>query len=483
MKTFHYLLLALSVALAVTLGACSDSGNDLLETIPADAMAIVKIDAESLAKSAGCKKDGIKWVPGETLGKVLGELTSSEKKKIEDALALLGGIEAKNTFYFYYDNTPCITATMLDADRVCDAVKKELGEPESIEGFDVYDNCVIVRGKQLWFTNGIEKLKKMLEAAKKNPVGSNKVMGGYLSGDKQTMRIVVNAASVYKNFGGLVATLPAASTFANAYWCYAINLDGNHATFRASFKDADGKTLSAAEQMTPIDPAVAALMPDNPILACAWGKVSDEIMDAMLNNAGPAARNMLTPYLHAINGSAAFGVAAPASFNDLLKPAEWTLTMAIQYDEKTAGEILGMTSMLTTMGKATIEQLADQQCVTIPDAFGAGKDAKLYAGYINGMLAISTKPISAEHTNGLAKLSKGQCAVSLIDLPVKGHIAEGFKLPFGLTGTSTAADETCIGELTLDGSDKPVIESILALAVDKAFQRNAVETFNKLCEE
>lgn len=483
MKTIHYLLLALSVALAATLGACSGSGNDLLETIPADATAIVKIDAESLAKSAGCKKEGTEWVPGETLDKVLGELTSSDKAGIENALALLGGLKADNVFCFFHEGDTYLTATMLDAARVGDALEKELGKPDDADGFKVYDNGVMTRGKQLWIAESTEKLVKTLEAAKKSPAGNNKVMGGYLADDNQTLRIVVNAASVYKNFGGLVATLPAANTYANAYWCYAINLDGNRATFRASFKDADGKALSAADNMEPIDPAVTALMPDNPIMGCAWGKVSDEIMDAMLSNAGPAARNMLTPYLHAISGSAALGIAAPASFNDLLKPAGWTITLAIQYDEKTANEILGMTSMLTTMGKASIEKLADQQCVTITDAFGAGKDAKVYAGYINGMLAISTQQITANHTNGLTKLSKGQCAASLIDLPVKGHIAEGFKMPFGLTGTSTMADETCIGELTLDGSDKPVIESILALTVDKAFQRNVVETFNKLCEE
>lgn len=483
MKTFHYLLLALSVALAATLGACSDSGNDLLETIPADATAIVRIDAESLAKSAGCKKDGTKWVPGETLDKVLDELTSSDKESIENMLALLGGLEAEDVFCFFHDGDAYLTATMLDAGRVGEALEKELGKPEDTDGFKVYEKGVMTRGKQLWIADNTEKLMKVLDAAKESSARDNKVMGAYLSGEKQTLRIVVNAASVYKNFGGLVATLPAVDTFANAYWCYAINLDGNRATFQASAKDTDGKDISYADKMAPIDPAVAALMPDNLILACAWGKVSDEIMDAMLSNAGPAARNMLTPYLHAINGSAALGIAAPANFNDLLKPAAWTATLAVQYDEKTANEILGMTSMLTSTGNVTIEKLADQQCLTIPGAFGPGKDAKVYAGYISGTLAISTQPISAGHSNALAGLSKGQCAASLIDLPVKGHIAQGFKLPFGLVGTSTASDDICTGELKLDGSDKPFIESVLALVVDKAFQRNAVETFNKLSEE
>ena len=153
MKTFHYLLLALSVALAATLGACSDSGNDLLETIPADATAIVRIDAESLAQSAGCKKDGTKWVPGETLDKVLDELKSTDKESIENMLALLGGLEAEDVFCFFHDGDAYLTATMLDAGRVGEALEKELGKPEDTDGFKVYEKGVMTRGKQLWIAD------------------------------------------------------------------------------------------------------------------------------------------------------------------------------------------------------------------------------------------------------------------------------------------------------------------------------------------
>lgn len=478
MKTIHNLLLLLCVAIAATLGACSDKGDDILKSIPAESSFIVKLNADEILKSAGCDRESGKYVLGKTLEDLASGMTSAERLKLDEVLAAMPAVDSENIYFYLYHNTPFLTCELKHADMLVAAMEKELGSPEQQDGYKVFEHMIFIRGNRLWVANDLEKLTEALEEAGKTP--ASEVAPYAKTFDSN------HAASIAMNYNSLLRGNPylaysalSFGDFGKYFFAYHIDFDKNRMIADGCALDPDGNAISFADKVSAFDTRIAGFLPENPILALGTGKIDGALFEQALANTNDMVRNNVMPYLTAINGSIAMAIAPPTRFADLLKPNEWTFTACVGYESGKAGEVLRSVLDLGAQG-LDIKELPDQLCVTVPGGLGAYNPAEFYIGYINGTLVASNKRITSTHSGEVGKRFDGFYYAGIFDLPADGDIVKGFGAPFGIKVNATCTDAVMHSEFLLEGSELPFIESIIQAATDNSFHRRAVEAFNNL---
>lgn len=86
MKIFERLVYCVAVVTLVVTAGCSSGKpgdiNGLLETVPADASAVMVMNMHAMLEKAGCKVNGSEVVPGKELASVLETTNNQELKKL-----------------------------------------------------------------------------------------------------------------------------------------------------------------------------------------------------------------------------------------------------------------------------------------------------------------------------------------------------------------------------------------------------------------
>lgn len=480
MKTNH-LIVAFFAFFAITLISCSESEENVLTSIPADTGMIVRLNADKFLTSAGAQKDGNTWTFGQGIENILATMTSgtrSEFMKLMDALPVL---DYENIYVYEYKSSPIATCITKHPGALADGLEKELGKPHKIDGYSVYNHVIILKGNRVWIAENIDKLMDSLEDAAKSPASNVDIISKNI-GNKD------KAATVIANYSALLAHNPYIqmaggkdiyNMYEGHFVTYSIVFDSNKMLVDGSMYDRDGKAVSIAGKLAPIETSFTRLLPANTILAVASGKPSDEVSNIIIESLSGLGIQDVRPYIEALNGSMAFAVAPPSAFNDILDLSKWTLTISAGYDKAKAEEIIGMAEDMGTHD-INVTRLADQTRFNVPGGIGLMNPANFYLGYIDGMLVASTQPISTDHKNSLAANFNGHSSAGVFDIPADGDIVKGFGAPFGLECHMSGDDDKFISECEFTGSPYPFIESIIVAATDKKFHRDAADAFMRL---
>ncbi|MBJ2184639.1 MAG: hypothetical protein JFR38_09065 [Muribaculaceae bacterium] len=482
MKMHNTLLATLIFAFALTLGSCSGSGDDILATIPADASMIEHIDAEAIIGSAGCiKKDG-KWELGGTLDRLCESLNSEERDNIEGTLAALPVVDAGNIYFYTYRNHGFVTCLVNHPTVLAEALETHLGRPDKVGGFKVYEDKIALRGNQAWLSDDIDALADALKSAESKSVADNKDLVKALELNGASFTCVINPASVIAANPYLAISQSSADGFLYNLAAISGTLKENKIEGNAYSFTTDGEKISMADILGPIDDKFTNYLPDNTLIAYAFGKINNQWLEKYAEATGMRGIGAVKKYFDAVNGTGAIAIAPPTKFDNILKLSEWTATIAVQYDKGTADQLIELAASLETHGMK-VELLSDQLCVSVPGGIGLLNPANFFIGYFDGMLIASTRRIEKKSDSKLGHYFNGYSAAGFISLPADGDIVKGFGAPFGLKCTVVSTDKDTHGVLELEGSNKPFVESLISAFTDDAFQRKAIETIGQLQEQ
>lgn len=457
MKTFRLISYFCFLSLVFAVSSCSKHENaDVLSTIPAESAYVLRLNAKTILENAGCTYDSDGWHAGSALEALLSQSTSSARTDFENILKLLPAVESQSFYVFGYNNNFYATCALLDRDAVASALAGELGSPKRHNGFDIYEGNVALRGNQLWYTTDVDVLGKTITEAAESSVLSVKQMSALQEcGAKTALTAVINNRILAASLPYITGGLGYLSKYQNSFDVYEFSLDGPAMKGCGVRYDLEGAMLSIDPLMDKISTSFAAQMPANAILAFAFGKPSQEYINGLLDGLGAygmANVEQVRPYLEACTGTVSVSVAPPSDFKRLLNWQDWRFTATVQYEKDKAQELISMAAPLKEMNFAM--------------------------SYVNDMLVLTnTRPDERK----ASYVDVFDCNAGFIaELDPKGDIVTGLGLPFGFKIEAMAKGETSEIMLTLEGSDAPMLESIIKLASDTRLQRRIMANFMQL---
>ena len=475
-------LWAIAITLLMALGACSHDSDNVLRTIPADSEMVAKINLNAILSSAGCKEDGGKWQLGSELEALTKEMNDGERMKLLGAIDAIPAVDADNIYIFRYRTNTVLTCGLKHSDALAAELEKEYGEPVSFDGLKVYDSMFAIRGNQMWITDRTDLIADMLKAAQKTSAADCAPMEDCFSAGESDIAVCTNYAASLRNVAMIMPGFSMPEEFTNSYAIYKIHFDGNSARMEGSVVNDKMKTISAHEYMKPIGSDVCAFMPARPAAAFAMGKFDEKIIDVLKSSVPGYARSQVSEVLDALDGSICMGIAPPASFENLLQPELWTLTIAVQCKKDKAEELLGLLPMLAQNDNAELTQMDDQTRLCFKGGLRKRHDLNVYIGYFGGTLVASTQPVAADSNKDLGRKIGNSYFAGIADMPASGETIKGLGLPFGLTGEMHTGKDDFSGHATLDGSDRPFLAAIIGAFTDDAMHRRVGETIGRLAE-
>lgn len=455
------------VAVAVMLGACSRSGNDeILDTIPAEAGFIGRLNAKTLLESAGCRLEGNEWKAGKTVQALLDQSIRRTRRNTEDILKVLPAVDRQNIYIFSYGHNFFMTCLLTHPDAVAAGLEEKLGSPEKKDGFSVFENNIIMRDNQLWMAEDVEDVQKMLKAAANAPASGHKAMSKLSTSDETAASFVMNTGAILKDMPYAAYTPVGDVTFMmNSYPVYDIRLDGAKMHMEGTTYFENGDLMDTKEYIENINTSFCNYIPENTVAAVACGKLKGAFMEQIKKSLAPAA----APYLDAWNGTLSIAYALPADYRQLLRKEDQHIIFTVQYDKAKAMEILDMAAAQLPGVKRQGDKLT----------LDLGNGVCINATYTEDMLIFSTDPI-AKHNAVREEMFKDNSGAMFVDLDRNNALVQGLGLPFGFKLDSRSKDEKGYADIVLDGSEQPFIESLLRLATDTALQRSIVAKASEL---
>lgn len=470
MKTTRMLMAWLIATLAVVTAACSHKESEILESIPAGSDMIARINCEDILESAGFTRNGGKWEAGKVVNDLLGELSSNDRLEFEKFISATQAIDARNLFLYVYEGDMYLTCILTHPDQLAAALEAEFGKPESTNGFKVYRDNVMIRDNRLWIAEDVRHLTKVLEIAEKSPATESKSVMATFAANGSAMDISMNPGKLFARNPYMMAMGIDIKELENTHISYTATLNKNTMKIEAATYDEDGDKVPVGDLVTPIDASFIKFMPANPALTLAFGKVTDEFMRGILGDVPSMQRNVVEPYLMAVNGTFAISAALPEDVRRFTDPAAWGITLAVAYDESKAGEILKMAAGLESMDGVTVRALPDQLCIS----FTGANMPDLYIAYKEGYLVASTRPVTGENAGLKPGNFDKYYAAGTLSIPADGNFGKAVQLPFGVDGHMECENEVMYSYTEFTGSPYGFIESIISLVTDRALQRRVV---------
>lgn len=462
---------ALALMLTMMMGACSSapSAEEILETIPANSLTVIRFDIKSMLDNAGVKESGGKYDLSDDLDRLFDELPSGVREKAEDLLRVLPAVDAENVFFFFTEKEEfAFTAGLKHAGEVADALKKEFGSPEKDGEFSIYevdrDVRVILRKNQMWITESDSRLTRALDRAADDNFTSFIGPAQHLL-ESRTLSVVLNLKSIYKISG---ADFPAQlEDYKKDFVTIDANLDGPALTVESSMMNADGKNTYPGDMFEEINTSFLRYIPGDATAVFAVGKPTEAFKDlvrSMINEASGR--------LFSIDGTSGFAFMMPNSFNEILEISNWN--------------VIGFTHMPQDM----VNELADSMYDQTPNVahqynytnpwgysmIGFGGPT-VYWGNYDGYLIYSTQPITSNNSNSFTTALEGKRGAGCVLLPKSCPLMTEFEIPFGATATFALESDGAKGVLKLTGTEDGILESFIRLAADKKWQRRITDKF------
>lgn len=465
---------AVALMLTMLMGACSSapSAEDILETIPANSLTVIRFDIKSMLDNAGVKESGGKYDLSDDLDRLFDELPSGVREKAEDLLRVLPAVDAENVFFFFTEKEEfAFTAGLKHAGEVADALKKEFGSPEKDGEFSIYevdrDVRVILRKNQMWITESNSRLTRALDRAADDNFTSFIGPAQHLL-ESRTLSVVLNLKSISKVSG---ADFPAQlEDYKKDFVTIDANLDGPALTVESSMMNADGKNKYPGDMFEEINTSFLRYIPGDATAVFAVGKPTEAFKDlvrSVVHHVDEAVERVLS-----VDGTSGFAMVMPETFNEILEQSNWNYIGFTHMPQ----------AMVNELADGMFEQapnVAHQYNYTNPWGYsmiGFGGPT-VYWGNYDGYLMFSSQPITSNNNNSFTTALEGKCAAGCVLLPKSCPLMTEFEIPFGATATFALESDGAKGVLKLTGTDDGMLESLIRLAADKKWQRRITDKF------
>lgn len=476
------------VIMTLLLNSCGSApdAEKMLETIPADAFFVVRVDAGKIIDNAGIELKDDKYVLSDDLDKLYDQLPSDGRDAVDAILKGLPALDVKTFMVYMYDKERVIATCGLEHEKEAKlALEKELGKPSSEDGFDVFDNdgvVIAIKDNQVWLSDKLKYITKALDMAKEKNFTANEAASAYLMGE-HAIAFTANIASVYDfaiSEGGRSAEqqLETFKEYKDSYICMAVDLDGATIKYTCSAIDNTGKAVAPFQATEMINTDFLGYVPGNAIAVAAMGAPTSQVLD-QINKTTNYRNQEFAKYIDGINGTIAFAVVPPASIGEMFRTENWGFTLMAHMPSYLSTDIMNMiVAQFNDPYYYTIVAEGDQYHVTsryrtLFDSYN------IYFGTFNDYLIISNRRISGGQSGtSLAKIFEGQRMEAYAALSKDNSLVAPLNLPFGAEAKFIGDSSESSLSLSLTGTSKKFIEAIISLAADQRLQRNIIEAVN-----
>ncbi|MDE6037306.1 MAG: hypothetical protein K2G05_03490 [Duncaniella sp.] len=440
--------------------SCSKRG-EILDTVPADVVAVATVDIESLCESAGVKftpEGGIETIDridALVTGNLREALTRASALKASGAVDLSDAVVGVNA-----DNETFITLAVSDAKALREATADYLTWSDDASSYAIAENgntAFVANDSQLWImggsaNNAIKSVETMLKSAKELSINGLDGISQVLARDNMVNMAVAS---------GSMLIAPAGDTSVapqEREWnVLALNVSPDNALVGESeIMQATGRTV-VPKGMKSINPALLAYVPESFNFTFAAGLTPQfdwsplkQIVTVVGGFQAAAFMSVITPYLESIDGTLLMALKLPDTAG--LRSADPTdldfIVMVRMPQDRVNGLISMIGSMCATAGVSP--RMAGEGQMIIPQY---GRD--WYIGNVDGCFAISTIGFDNTSNNSLAPV--------FVNRDMAADLS--FNLPDGAGAQLSATMTDGKGQFTftIPGSQTPLPAHILSL--------------------
>lgn len=378
----------LIVCVATVMSGC-DSDVRLLDTVPADAAAVVAVNAVRLNEELDGVRNGGKLTADETLDRLLVNSTDRAKKQIKTMLMSTAVDRNMVVAFAIHDKDGLrgvkemiksgVYILTFKINNVAELTEQlEAGARQTVGDFDAYSldyTTLFVKGKQGWIMDGdpqrsAKLLSEQLTIASNKSIASLKGVGKFLERNDEVMRIAV------------------AMTAANAtgWTCVDTSFDNNSTEIDvdAIYLNADGDEVDMDTNLQKINSKLIDYTAPSDVFVAAMGLRSDTDWDAILGYVQDVypldykqrtLMGLILPYLRRIDGTimVAAGPMADATMSagDIENQISFVVAIEMSKEniKKTMSDINGLISTMGLSalrdGKTIVWQVAGSPAITL----------------------------------------------------------------------------------------------------------------------
>jgi hypothetical protein len=318
---------------------------------------------------------------------------------------------------------------------------------------------VAVRDAQGWAFSGEKAMKKamsdIVSLDAKKSLAAQEGIAEFLHSEN-----AVNVAA-------LIDKKPEKDQSAGRRACVGVSVADNAIGVNAQILSPDGKVLDFAPEYQGINTTFLQYLPESYVAAAAIGCSPDIDWKALAGAAalvgGSDVSSMLQmalPMLSSLDGtvSVAVGPAGGAPAIADINLHTWDVTIMAHMPQDDIDSTLGQLSMLAmATGAKAVDTTDTMTTYRLPDG------SEVYAGTVDGCLALSTREFVAAGGSPLADTFDSASAAVAVNIPAGSEIVKAFNLPWGFNFTLRMQQTSLEMHLSLNGSNQSVLQALLGL--------------------
>lgn len=404
MKNFssHFTLTAILFFLLSGLVACNKDSEKLLETIPSTANFVADVDLPEVLKGLGAEVNNEELIIPDSMKFISAVFGENAKEIINNFYQAFH----TNHFTFFQDSiTGNSVITMLVRDNK--AVDK-LFENMKVEKKNGYKVCVnsdgvtlLLKKNQFWALksdNAVEEIDNILSSAKESNMAQMTGLVDFLQREE--------CASIVSNIDGFGT---------DGQWaCMDLVVKNNKVVINGQLMETDGKVVEL-EGLQPLQTDFLRYLPGDMNFVAAIGatRTTDwSLLNKIMSTAEDAQLagfyDTIVPYLHSADGTVA--IATTIDTDDVMNTGANFFMMMHMPRHKIVDGLNEIENRMISAGAKPVRDADGNLSL-------AGSGMSLYAGEIDGYLAIATMPLTPTRNNEFAPYFVNRNAGVYINLP------------------------------------------------------------------
>ena len=441
--------------------SCSKRG-EILDTVPADVVAVATVNVEKLCENAGVKftpDGGIEVaapIDAHVTGDIREALTRVSQLKSSVAVDLTGAVMGVNAA-----NETFITLAVNDLKALRESTAEYLTWSDDASSYAIAENgntAFVANDSQLWImggsgNNAIKNIETMLKSAKEQSINSLDGISQVLARDNMANIVVASGSVLFVPTSGNISAAPQ-----DREWnVLSLNVSPDNAlVLESELMQSTGRTI-VPKGMKNINPALLAYVPENFNFTFAAGLTPQfdwsplkQLVTVIGSFQAAAFFSVITPYLESIDGTLLIAASFPQS--PVISTADPTDIDFIVMVHMPQDKVNGLISMIGNMCAAAgvSPRMTGEGQMVIPQY---GRD--WHIGNVNGCFAISTTGFDNTNNNSLAPI--------FVNRDMAADLA--LNLPDG-TGVQVSANMTNGKgqvKISIPGTQTPLLVHILGL--------------------
>lgn len=458
------------LVLALLSTSCGGVSQGLLDSVPASAAMVASIDADVILTQAGCQLTGDTVILTPELSRILSDkATGALSAPVEVLSDLRGAVDMSHVILFALEgkeNNPLLAAQISDLDLFGTRMAGMADEAAGTDLLDMYavgDWSVAVAGDRMWCaamspSQLAETVTPLLSIKTSDSVASMTGIADFLTGG-DAFDFAVRPSAVN----------PLSGDSSSSRWsCVSGKIEDSVIGLDFRMMESDGRLMNMAEGMQEVDADFLRYVPQSYVFAAAAGFSPDYRWKEVLGSAslilGPARSSYLSvldPVLSKIDGTVAFaaGPAAGAPAVARVGLDTWDLLVMVHMPQVDVDNALSMLRSYASMSGLKMDTDNNVTVATMPDG------SKIYAGNIDGYLAVSNRELDASGSNAMTDVFLSHQAAMTLNVPAGSEIVKALGLPCGFDLSARMSADNVNVRMSLNGSDRRVLQSLMEFAV------------------